>query len=736
MSTKTLIFLVPLVAASFPLVGQQPPTNPPPVAEQAPVSGANAPLSSATPPLAGATPKLAPGTSYMVTRQATVTAVATRRTNDDDPSNDEGVTSPVTVRIADTPGADASVGVMQQYFDAVGDDLTASAWIAGICASQANDRMISDYEILVKMNGHVSGPSMGALLTSTMLALMQGDPIDSKVTMTGAINPDGTIGPVGGIDLKMKAAKKAGFTRFGYPVGDRMAWSRGESTTDIDLQDHARVLGIEAVEMQDMFDAYYLLTGKRMQRHAPLSESEMEMSSDMAGRVRGAALSLRADAERRNHATDRKFGLLGVDKIKKMLEEKTIGGIGAGLQLNRLKEGFSFAKQAVTESERAEREGSFGAAYLHAMMADIQSRIGEASLDLMSPVFNLNIEEMRDINDKQAIATRQKLDSLRLSLRSLTNKQTIGGKVDGLHSFLHYGEARVQHYSGVKRQVKMSALYSQVVQSLKKLGESKNAKLSSADSQRFLQLLDLLIESTTMWAIAEGRAESANRWAAFATESGKPVADKPKLLEQLGKAYGSAASAGIAYFQSLILRQVAQQANVGSMAEAKVVFSQKEPQFTLIEDAAEYAELADVGNDVLANATLPVERFSVGLFSYVGISTLISKYYTFSVRAPSESEKKSPGKIEQPDEFKLTNRKALGRALDGARRRVLEEAAAVKEAIGFVPESIKLNYDLATSSRDGSDEDRLMALRAYWRCNVLCYLTRMLAREEAPIVGK
>lgn len=675
------------------------------------------------------------GINYLITRQASVTAVATRGTNDNDPSNDEGVTSPVVVRIAETPGADASVGVMQQYFDAVGDDLSASAWIAGICAAQTQDRMLSDYEILVKISGRVSGPSMGMLLTSTMMALMKGDAILPGVTMTGAVNPDGTVGPVGGIDLKMKAAKKAGFTRFGYPVGDRMAWSRGTGMTDIDLQEQARALGIEAVEIQDIYDAYFLLTGKQVERHAPLSESEMEISTDMAGRVRGAAMSLRADAERRNQATGRKLALLGLDKLKKMLGEKTQSSSRANLQLGRLTGGYDFAKEAVKESERAEREGSFASAYLQAMIADIQSRVAEASIDLMTPVFSLDLEEMLALHQNQAQATQQKLDSLRLQLRSLVNKQTVGGKVDGLHSYLHYGEARVHHYSGLKRQQRIKELRKAVQVAFAKLENSKTARLTESEAATFWQLVDTLVESTTMGAIAEGRAESANRWAAFATESGGPAPDNPKLFDQLGRAYGSAASAGLAYFQSLILERVAQESNASSMAEAKRVFAAKEPHYPLIQDAAEYAEFADVTNDVLAAESLPLERFAVGLYSYVGISTFISKYYTFSMRTPSEQQQ-AGGKYEQPDEFKLTNRKALGRALDGARRRVLEEAGAVKELIGFVPESIKLNYDLATSSRDGSDEDRLMALRSYWRCNVLCYLTRMIAAKPASPATK
>lgn len=65
----------------------------------------------------------------------------------------------------------------------------------------------------------IEGPSAGAALTIATIAALENRPINTSVMMTGTINPDGTIGPVGGIVAKAKAAKEIGATLFLVPEG-------------------------------------------------------------------------------------------------------------------------------------------------------------------------------------------------------------------------------------------------------------------------------------------------------------------------------------------------------------------------------------------------------------------------------------------------------------------------------------------------------------------------------------
>jgi uncharacterized protein len=65
----------------------------------------------------------------------------------------------------------------------------------------------------------IEGPSAGAALTVATVAAMSNRTLDPTVMMTGTINPDGTIGEVGGILEKAKAAKEVGARLFIVPEG-------------------------------------------------------------------------------------------------------------------------------------------------------------------------------------------------------------------------------------------------------------------------------------------------------------------------------------------------------------------------------------------------------------------------------------------------------------------------------------------------------------------------------------
>ena len=230
-------------------------------------------------------------------REAVVTCLAVNtRTHD-------GSIHPVTVRISPNPTGETSVGVLEEFTSGTGDQWKAAAWIAAFSASRATDSLINEHEFLLRTSGHIDGPSAGMLVTATMVALIRGENILPGVAMTGTINPDGSVGPVGGIPHKLDAAAKAGIKRFGFPNGQRMALDEKASTKEepvvVDLKERARDLGIEAVEVGNLFDAYRLLTGKPLPRFAPIAEEEMDISISLALRVRAAAKSLRQAEKQR-----------------------------------------------------------------------------------------------------------------------------------------------------------------------------------------------------------------------------------------------------------------------------------------------------------------------------------------------------------------------------------------------------------------------------------------------------
>jgi uncharacterized protein len=66
----------------------------------------------------------------------------------------------------------------------------------------------------------VDGPSAGAAITVALIATIKGTPIVEGYYMTGTINGDGSIGPVGGVPEKALAAAKSGATHFLVPQGE------------------------------------------------------------------------------------------------------------------------------------------------------------------------------------------------------------------------------------------------------------------------------------------------------------------------------------------------------------------------------------------------------------------------------------------------------------------------------------------------------------------------------------
>jgi len=76
------------------------------------------------------------------------------------------------------------------------------------------------YSITADGSTVVGGPSAGAALTIATLAAIENLDLDETVIITGTINPDGTIGQVGGIPEKALAAEQGGAQLFLIPQGE------------------------------------------------------------------------------------------------------------------------------------------------------------------------------------------------------------------------------------------------------------------------------------------------------------------------------------------------------------------------------------------------------------------------------------------------------------------------------------------------------------------------------------
>ena len=81
------------------------------------------------------------------------------------------------------------------------------------------DLKCDEYDIHVNIPGGipVDGPSAGIAIASAVYSAIVNKPIDNKIAMTGEISLLGAVNPIGGVNAKILAAKKAGATRVIIP---------------------------------------------------------------------------------------------------------------------------------------------------------------------------------------------------------------------------------------------------------------------------------------------------------------------------------------------------------------------------------------------------------------------------------------------------------------------------------------------------------------------------------------
>ncbi len=156
-------------------------------------------------------------------------------------------------------------------------DLQGSARIAAMVASDVlglDEKSYDFYYIIEIDSPMIGGPSAGGALTVATIAAMNNWPIKSGISMTGMIDPDETIGPVGGIPFKLEAAASHNTTLFLVPQGQlivnitntttirRGPFITAQSREDtVDLDQLGKKLNVTVKEVGTIQDAVLEFTG-------------------------------------------------------------------------------------------------------------------------------------------------------------------------------------------------------------------------------------------------------------------------------------------------------------------------------------------------------------------------------------------------------------------------------------------------------------------------------------------
>ncbi len=189
-------------------------------------------------------------------------------------AGDTGGVAPQRISAEPSDDGELSIEFSENEVTGFGDMTRAASWNAVTVATLLTGApLATTYQFA--FDGRIDGPSAGAITTVGVLSLYLGDEIDGKATMTGTINPTGTVGTVGGIPEKIQGVIDSGdFTRVLIPAGQRNVPNFAGETVDV-IQLGAKS-DVEVIEVADIYEAYRELTGAEIP--VPPGDDEPQVS--------------------------------------------------------------------------------------------------------------------------------------------------------------------------------------------------------------------------------------------------------------------------------------------------------------------------------------------------------------------------------------------------------------------------------------------------------------------------
>ncbi|MFH1531412.1 MAG: S16 family serine protease [Pseudomonadota bacterium] len=581
----------------------------------------------------------------------------------------------IHVTPSDDPGL--QVGIFETKAAGTGPSWRATIWQAVLLGSLYVGIFPTEHRYWVEtesLSEKVDGPSAGALFTVAVVAALRGDAMRPEATITGTINPDGSIGPVDGVVQKFDAAIKAGKKRLGYPAGMRytMDLSTGKA---VDLELFAQERGAQAEEVADLQAAYTLMAGRRLPLRSPLDPEDMVLGEETRNLLLRKAETWRAMAQ--ELYGDREGGAAGLPSG----QDKTLWG-EANQAWQRSEEmarkglaavAYSEAVQAYTYASVVSALEPFGAAMgkgeWQAAFAHVADMVGAADEGLKGMMDRMAGLELRSYGDAV-----QALDAYEAVLHAFASLQVAAGQQSGLLE-------RLGKEAGDKKNLAEEL----VREATGRLTEICIAQVYLRVAKDYIALLDLERDD-------HGRAV------------------RPAALEEVQGIFEAAAEANLEYFDTLYVGTIADRANLNPDTVRKELLEKERTYRTAFLNLklpkTLFSNLAPEGT-----LSHNLARLSGALSSFFASSSLITRYVVLEVR-------KENGEVKG-----LRREQALETMLVLAERAARVHAAVALDRIGAVPVSARIEYELGRW-RQGRKElsERLDALSHFWRASKWCQI--------------
>jgi hypothetical protein len=585
-----------------------------------------------------------------------------------------------------------SLGVFESKPGGTSELWRVALWVAALTGTLQINGNPLDYRYSVEtetLAGRVDGPSAGGLFAVAVMAILEGDRLSRDATMTGTINPDGTIGPVGGVVQKLDAAAKAGKKRFCFPVGQRFEEQGGQAATGtteaipartVDVLQVAETAGVEAVEVEDLVQAYQCLVDRPLARTKPLRRTEMALSSQEYELLKGKTQDWLVKSQEAYEASRQ---LSQAEKFEPLWQDASAQYDDATALLN---------------------EGLVAAAYWKAVTSYLASRTVLLAAAMVDRLSTGNPVEALKIFGELEEEGKKKLDAVFEQLAK-TNPESLNRAVLLLDAY----EAAI---TAVVSREFARAQYGDLLMRM------KDALEKGKDVKELVGLFAEMYKPLSEIAALEVNAGLALDNLALLGEASGGGGTRLRRIEEVARLFQGAASANVEYFDAIFVREVADKSGK-SMEKVASVLMDKEPGYRT---AQFNLKLPDSGKMGWAETGLPLSlaRLAGALSSFFASSSLVAKFYSIGVKLDSGGNLAG-----------VEREKALVATLTLAEEKARENAALALKHAGAVPESAKVAYQIAMVLRDRTGyQDKLDALEQFWRSSVWSQVAVYLARLE------
>lgn len=573
----------------------------------------------------------------------------------------------------DTADRRIRVAVVEDASLGTGRAWRASVWMAAFQAAMATGEELSDWLITVdvRTDGHgIDGPSAGGLLTAAMMAGLTGAKARPGFTMTGTVNPDGTIGPVNGIPQKFRAAVAAGKRRLGYPVGQGEAKDL-ETGRSVNLVETFSNGDTEVVEVTDIEQAYALLTGRPVARAPAVPADAMALPPTIR-----VAMAAQVDA-----------WLVEAEALASEYRKLAYRHRGIDAEW----------RQVATQTSRAREDlaaGRTAAAYWRAVHVAVSARVAERTGRLLALAEErryteavAHLETVRAVEDGRKARALRALRAARP--RDATDLMTL---VDAHEAGLSSLRSREQAAGRLKG---ASAGLSAVAADL------ASGRLRPGDADAGESLL-LAIGAINELVLTGVNAQVATHNLLF-REAARGGLVSDGRIARANAALATAARANLAYFEAT---------SPGGAAYKDRSYQSARTVPRLV--AGPMRAALGPGSGTAAH----ISRLAGALSIYISASMLITKHYSARVTVDEHGRVVGIGR-----------QRSFDAMLDLAERKAREFAARAREQAGHIPAASRIAYGIAMAYRArGGLADRIQALEQFWRSSLFSRLVLSLGR--------